>query len=394
LGCADDDQNFCSKCGEGLFYHEGLCLIQCPSQYSAFPYSSVVALEEADYVGYCLPCDAGCLSCLDGNSSHCMECEEEYFSLNYTSCLTECPEGYQANTTSMVCDDVKARCPYGYTIVTFSNGSYGCQLTQVVCDEGYVVNTFLDMCIPEVGLFLPFPNLILALVTSSVVLLIIKCRGYLYTHKVTVLIQIWSLVEILIYWQQAALAFLYNFWAIAALSGVGICLHYSLNIFVGWYFKRKEKKDKAFLHWSSTFPRSHRCYSCFQLLYSFKAFLRCYVSCLFHMKIFQASFSFPQPNFFKPLIKVTILNVLLTHLPVMVAAILALITVPWPYQLFITSIEAMVTIVVIDVLSLVEMRQNSRDNQAPYFKIEPADFKQMQVMGGLPEENSGENSRD
>uniref|UniRef100_A0A668AGM4 Proprotein convertase subtilisin/kexin type 5b n=1 Tax=Myripristis murdjan TaxID=586833 RepID=A0A668AGM4_9TELE len=55
--------------------------------------------------GVCQPCGPKCASC-QGNASHCLSCESQYFLLDH-SCRSHCPEGYYATATDSEC----LRCP-------------------------------------------------------------------------------------------------------------------------------------------------------------------------------------------------------------------------------------------------------------------------------------------
>uniref|UniRef100_A0A668AC49 Proprotein convertase subtilisin/kexin type 5b n=1 Tax=Myripristis murdjan TaxID=586833 RepID=A0A668AC49_9TELE len=88
------DAKRCQRCRSGytqLYLQDGVCVLEC---HRGFPQG-----------GVCQPCGPKCASC-QGNASHCLSCESQYFLLDH-SCRSHCPEGYYATATDSEC----LRCP-------------------------------------------------------------------------------------------------------------------------------------------------------------------------------------------------------------------------------------------------------------------------------------------
>lgn len=81
--------NLCQQCHSGLYMENGKCVVECQR---GIPKDLK-----------CLPCSAGCGSCVE-SIFHCLSCERPYLLLN-NSCVLHCPEGYYANDTECY------RCP-------------------------------------------------------------------------------------------------------------------------------------------------------------------------------------------------------------------------------------------------------------------------------------------
>uniref|UniRef100_A0A671VLW9 Proprotein convertase subtilisin/kexin type 5b n=1 Tax=Sparus aurata TaxID=8175 RepID=A0A671VLW9_SPAAU len=77
------DAQPCQRCRNGLYLHNGVCVVDCQR---GFPKG-----------GACQPCAPECTSC-KGNSSYCMSCETDYLLLDH-SCRSHCLQGYYATET-------------------------------------------------------------------------------------------------------------------------------------------------------------------------------------------------------------------------------------------------------------------------------------------------------
>ncbi|KAM8760711.1 proprotein convertase subtilisin/kexin type 5-like [Acanthopagrus schlegelii] len=77
------DAQHCQRCRNGLYLHNGVCVVDCQR---GFPKG-----------GACQPCAPECTSC-KGNSSYCLSCETDYLLLDHT-CRSHCLQGYYATET-------------------------------------------------------------------------------------------------------------------------------------------------------------------------------------------------------------------------------------------------------------------------------------------------------
>ena len=78
--------------------------------------------------------------------------------------------------------------------------------------------------------------------------------------------------------------------------------------------------------------------------------LRLLISGMFDRPYYLAVFENSNAYFYKPLIKFSIINLVTTLLPILIADILCFITVAWGYQLLITCIESFIIILILIVL--------------------------------------------
>uniref|UniRef100_A0A673CQX7 P/Homo B domain-containing protein n=1 Tax=Sphaeramia orbicularis TaxID=375764 RepID=A0A673CQX7_9TELE len=85
IGCVVcQDAQHCQKCRKGLYLQDDKCVTSCQRCVVKYICISISVV--------CQPCVPQCASC-QGNASHCMSCDEQYFLVDH-SCRSQCPEGY------------------------------------------------------------------------------------------------------------------------------------------------------------------------------------------------------------------------------------------------------------------------------------------------------------
>ena len=88
------------------------------------------------------------------------------------NCIATCPEGYRANSTSMICVNNETRCDYGYEL----NQQGECVVKKVECPYSNILDNTGSICIPQAGFYVPFPFTIVGLLsfTSAVIFKMVK----------------------------------------------------------------------------------------------------------------------------------------------------------------------------------------------------------------------------
>jgi hypothetical protein len=69
-------------------------------------------------------------------------------------------------------------CEYGYSLD--DNGI--CILTSIVCSKGYVLNKFLNTCLPYPNFYVPFPIVFILIVLTTIFLIITNAKHYKTTN--------------------------------------------------------------------------------------------------------------------------------------------------------------------------------------------------------------------
>lgn len=205
------------------------------------------------------------------------------------------------------------------------------------------------MCIPISTFFVPFPITILLTFLSLMFILITKIKRYNNTNIVSVLIVLWGFGEILIFLLQIVFAVLFEHWSAFGLTSAALILHFCLNYYSVWYFKKRNKKDIAFQHWTIEYPNAKRRILKISQIYNAKS-LRLVSSALFDRPYYLASFDDLKNNYYKPLLRFSILNLVVVYVPIIVADVMAFLTVQWSYQLFVECGESFIAIIVLTLL--------------------------------------------
>ena len=87
------------------------------------------------------------------------------------------------------------------------------------------------------------------------------------------------------------------------------------------------------------------------------------------MQKYMATFEHPDIRLHKPLLRVAVLNMVLTYLPIAIADVTVLKTVViWGYQFTIFCIESLVLLIIISILEIIDYCQ-IRVSESGYFKI-------------------------
>jgi len=99
LTCATSSSN-CVSCQTGNYYLNGACYPSCPTG----NYSDSTTSQ-------CLSCNSACASCVGSGVNNCLSCKTLYFlSYGTNSCVSACPTGQFANSTSNLCLPCNALC--------------------------------------------------------------------------------------------------------------------------------------------------------------------------------------------------------------------------------------------------------------------------------------------
>jgi len=132
------------------------------------------------------------------------------------------------NNKSGNCLDGRTQCKWGYAL----NEKDECELTVQECNEGYILNTVLDRCIPVPGFYVPFP--ILGGLTLITLLLIacVKCgKKKSQTKLIPCIIVLWSFFEIPLFAAQIYLALDFGHQFNIIFTALAIALHFPVNYY-------------------------------------------------------------------------------------------------------------------------------------------------------------------
>jgi hypothetical protein len=361
--CGNKNSSYCLSCPPELFYVPSAndCVVSC---------GIGQAMRNAtDGSHECIDCVSGCAKCLDGLPDICTKCKPGLVNFNFTTCLTECPTGFVLNKRSGDCLDTAIRCPYGYEL----NETNQCELAVQQCLPGYVLNGYLNRCIPVPGLWIPFPTLgLLAVIYFLVYIRARCCQRDPQTKMVPTILAFWSLVELPLFVAQAFYAAQIQHWVTLGLTGLAIVFHMGLNCYAAKLLvpeslfahddalshseiaKNEQSLDFAFKHWALEHGRTLKSLRCIGLYYNHKV-LRLLQSNFLGKQKYQAVFDRPDLHFHRPMLRLAVVNMVLSYSLIVIADVFALRTiVQWGYQFIIFCVESLVFVVLMSVLEVVD----------------------------------------
>lgn len=394
--CDPKNASICETCSPNLYFTpEKDCVVTCR-------YNQATSI--VDGILKCLDCAPGCSKCEDNRPEKCSQCEKGLVNFNFTQCLPECPVNYKVNEKSGNCLDARKQCKYGYAL----NASDECELVVQECLEGYVLNGYLNRCIPEPGLSVPFPFLIVLCITSAIMICRIRrSKQHEPTRILPVLIMIWGTLELPLFLAQAAFAAWFEHWFATAVTILAVIFHFPVNIWatrlilpsdlfpkseeisLNDLHDQEQNLDIAFKHWSNSHMPYLRRLRCLSFAYNHK-YLRALTCGFGQNSKYLAMYDRVDLRYTKPTLRISIANLIFTYLLILIADVFALKTVVrWGYQFTIFCIESALFVLIVSTMELVEYCK-TREKPQEYFKVSAKSVRGRDVFSANQDGPDGE----
>jgi proprotein convertase subtilisin/kexin type 5 len=147
--CTGSSASSCSACanysGTSYYLSGSICTATCPSGYNAIPITNLCS--------FCLP---PCITC-SGIATNCTSCySSTYYLSSNNTCPSICPTGFFANTSTNNCDPCNPLCEsctgslstQCFGCANYSGISYYLSTTSclTICPTGFFANTSTNKC--------------------------------------------------------------------------------------------------------------------------------------------------------------------------------------------------------------------------------------------------------
>lgn len=295
-------------------------------------------------------------------------------------CVKECPEKYLPSMAGDRCVLDGFFCPFGYEMNARGDG---CLLMAQVCEAPARLSQNKEKCIPQPGLLIPCPLLILAAIGTTLIVRDKRKhpRSRFYPNMISML----SILETIGLVSLVALSEQFGIGPTHALSTCALLFLGGLNILFGLVYYYELKNDSAFKYWEQEYEKTTAWIVFLGVFGNFK-FFRMFYSRYQNKKEFKAAFS-DEILFYRAVMFTSTFYILTGVLPTIVASIFGLVYMPLGYQVAMFCLELLIietTLLVLMSLELYKIRTHII--QPSYYKMKPRKGRSFNVMAGVPGE--------
>jgi hypothetical protein len=173
-------------------------------------------------------------------------------------------------------------------------------------------------------------------------------------------------------------------WGIFAGTLVAFLFLATANFLMFIFYILKIRHDSHFKYWAHSYRCTTIVVTLFSLLFNFK-FIKAFYSRFFGFDAFCSPFE-KADSIYRPLLSVTLFNILFSMIPIMLSDIVAFLYIDWGYQLLVCCIETFTLSCILIILTILEFRKIKQilliTDEDQYYRITPKLFDSSTVAGG------------